>query len=55
MLACGLRALAGTLSKADFAEMRIIGQFNLGFILVRDMSAAVVGDSASLFVDAARQ
>ncbi len=38
------RALARVIDKADFANMDIIGQFNLGFIVVRRQKAAACDD-----------
>lgn len=38
------RALARVIEKADFANMDVIGQFNLGFIIVRRQKAAACDD-----------
>ena len=51
-----VEALSRVIDKADFAEMEVVGQFNLGFIVVRrrkpptDDGDATVGAMDDLFI-----
>ena len=42
-----VEALSRVIDKADFAEMEIVGQFNLGFIIVRRRKPCSDGDGSS--------